>query len=94
MIRNVIVKVFSVENKKFTVRRFHARKGTHFVESDIEKILDGFVDEIERQMPHSEYRMTQVGPGAYNFVWDSYQIPEKFKTLTTSVKEPNSTESV
>jgi hypothetical protein len=52
-----------------TRKVFHARPGLVFKDGDIEQLLDDVANEIELQYPGKDFRMVQVGPTAFNFIF-------------------------
>lgn len=67
MIRTITVKVFDRGNKKHITRTTRAGARRHFSEANIEAILAEYVEKLEAVAP-DQYRMVQVGPGAFNFI--------------------------
>ncbi len=68
MIRIIKIKLFKPGNKGFVTERTVAGPRRHFTPANIETILSQFVERVEAAMP-DRYRMVQIGPGEFNFVW-------------------------
>jgi hypothetical protein len=68
--RRIILKVFDSANKR-VVRRIviAAPKGKRFTPKGVDDNLASFCEELERKLPSHLYRLVQVGPSEFNFVW-------------------------
>ena len=70
--KSIKVTVFLPFGKGSHVRLFHAGKGLHFTESDIDQALDKLAAALEVQMPGHEFRLVDVSArkqARFNFIW-------------------------
>ena len=67
--KEILVRIFSVENKISTRHRIYAPRGRWLSDSDIDKALEQIAEKIEKQLPGQEYTLVQVAPTRFNFVW-------------------------
>lgn len=69
--RKIVFKVFDSANRR-VLRRvvIAAPKGKRFTPKGVDDNLESFVNELDRKVPGHQYRLVQVGPAEFNFVWD------------------------
>ena len=62
-------KIFYPGNQKHVVRENRAPAGKGFAEDNIIGWLKHLADSIEKAFPNHEYRMVELAPWSFNFVW-------------------------
>lgn len=62
------IKVFDLGNKRATHRRITPKPGHHWNDKGVDEVLDHIAEDLEKRFPAEEFRVVQVGPGAYNFI--------------------------
>jgi hypothetical protein len=65
----VRIKVFAPGNGEFEKEKFNAEPGCVFTGQGIDKLLDTVANAIEKRWPDHEYKLLEIGPATYNFVW-------------------------
>jgi hypothetical protein len=69
----VTLKLFSVRNTHCRIQKIKAPKGKCWGEAAIQQILTDTADALERELPDEEYRIVEVGPSSFNFVWAGHK---------------------
>lgn len=67
--KQVRIRVFGVENKTRTTRTFTAPPGKGYNHEGIGELLDGIADDLDTRFPQDEWRMVDLAPNKFNFVW-------------------------
>lgn len=62
------IRVFNLGNKGATKRRITPKPGHHWNDKGVDEVLDHLAEDLEKRFPAEEFRLVQVGPGAYNFI--------------------------
>jgi hypothetical protein len=57
-----------------TGRQYKAKPHFAYTAKDIERMIEGYVDELEKEFPQVEFRMVRVGPNRYNFIADELRV--------------------
>jgi hypothetical protein len=68
--KRLIVRVFSPENKASYLVQRVAPAGQGFTPSSITSMLDELGSRIEKKFPDHEYRLVELAPNRFNFVWE------------------------
>jgi hypothetical protein len=74
-LKKLVIKVFNRNNQAAKTHQITADNGRIFV--DVSPILNRFAEQIEKQWPEDEYRMVELGPGRFNFIWVGPRKPEQ-----------------
>jgi len=67
--KKVKAKIFARGNQKHFVREWRAPAGKGINEDGVAKWLKSLADAIEKNWPGHEYRMAELGPASFNFIW-------------------------
>jgi hypothetical protein len=71
LIKRVIVKIFYPHNKKSSVRNYFTKgKHTGVNDQQVSEVLDECGEFVSKKWPNHEYRLVELGPGRFNFVWE------------------------
>lgn len=63
------VKIFGLENKTSELQKIKATPGHCWNEAAIQKILEHIAADLEHRQPGYEWKLVELGPTAFNFVW-------------------------
>jgi hypothetical protein len=69
------IKIVDADGKShLTVLR--AGAGKCYTEANVDTILEQIAEGLEKNNPAQEYRLIEVGPGAFNFVFAGMRAPD------------------
>jgi hypothetical protein len=74
--KKIKLKIFYPGNQKHVVKELRAPAGRGITESAIADWLKSFADGIEKAWPEHEYRLVELAPNSFNFVWQDYKVKE------------------
>ncbi len=69
LFKKMKAKIFFPGNHKHVVKEHRAPVGKGITEEGMSSWLKVLADAIEKQFPHHEYRLVQIGSWSFNFVW-------------------------
>jgi hypothetical protein len=76
-LKKLTIKMFAPGNRTHKTVILAAGKGKVFKPGGEFDVLSNVADSLETQFPNDEFRMVQVGPAAFNFVWDRKKTLEE-----------------
>ena len=69
-LKKLTIKMFAPGNRTHKTVILAAGKGKVFKPGGEFDVLSRVAESLETQFPNDEFRMVQVGPAAFNFVWE------------------------
>lgn len=79
--KTLFVKVFTPHNSGSHNSRTHAKPGRAFSKANIQEMLDDVVDQLDMKYPEHEWRMVELAPNKFNFVW----VKQKEKAMKPTI---------
>jgi len=76
-VKKLTIKMFAPDNRTHKTIILAVGKGKVFARGGEFNVLSNVADSLETQFPNDEFRMVQVGKGAFNFVWDRKKTLEE-----------------
>jgi len=76
-LKKLTIKMFAPGNRTHKTVILAAGKGKVFKPCGEFEVLSNVADSLETQFPNDEFRMVQVGPAAFNFVWERKKTLEE-----------------
>ena len=76
-LKKLTIKMFAPGNRTHKTVILAAGKGKVFKPGGEFEVLSNVADSLETQFPNDEFRMVQVGPAAFNFVWERKKTLEE-----------------
>jgi hypothetical protein len=77
--------VFEPGNVKAATRNFRAPAKKQWNRQGIDELLENIAAHIEKRWPTHEYRLVEVGPAAFNFVWDHEKLPPSSASPSSTI---------
>lgn len=65
----VEIRVFGAGNEESIRRRYHAPRGRGFTVKGVDEIVEAVAKEVEQRMPGHEFKLVELAPNRFNFVW-------------------------
>jgi hypothetical protein len=93
-IKVVTVRVIPPAPFKAQTHRIKAHPGYHYEDSHVDDLLSIVADRVEQQFSKWEFRLVQLGPDKFNFVFSGEKEKKDVNQASASVQVPQDSPSV